>query len=188
MAIDILKQTAIHETGHVIMAYYFGYAVNYISVDKAVPEEGRTEVLWTPDNQIVKTLLHPYLASERPTLLRHGQEYLINFAKRFIMTMVAGTAAEAVYQQKAEGASTIDSINGVDNDTIFDFIASLNSIGVACNHDLVGELFSVVMGLLRSEEKWLTLDGLSDLLLSKSNHTLQRREIENYFAEALAKK
>ena len=180
MAIDILKQTAIHEIGHVVMAYYFDYSVNYTSFDKALPGEGKTEISWKPDNQIINMLINPILASERVSLMSADADALFNLTKKFIMIMTAGTAAEVIYEKKNLGSTSITNINGADNDFISIFIDSLKSIGFEVEDSLVNQCFQVPLSLFTKDSFWNALDYLSDLLLSNQAHRLDKSEIKNY--------
>jgi hypothetical protein len=184
MAIDIYKQTAVHELGHVVIAYYFEYAVNYTSFAKAVPGEGETEIVWTPDNEVINILTVQILASERKRLLLMDQKQLYNLTNRFIMVMVAGTAAEIYCEKKESGSTTITNVNGLDSDFIDVFLQNLKAIGISYEKDLVQKSSEVVLGMFSKEIYWRAVDELSDRLLLKADHRLNRIEIEEYLLNA----
>ena len=188
MAIDILKQTAVHEIGHVIMAYHFNYSVNFTSIDKAIPGEGKTEISWKPDNIVINLLTNPLFSKERESLKNADEDDLFSLTKKFIMVMSAGTAAEVIYEKKETGATAIGNINGADNDFIADFLDNLTSIGFGSDPMLVNQCFQTPLSLFGKDEYWKALDELADLLLSKDDHRLGKQEIEEYLTNAGLKK
>jgi hypothetical protein len=61
MSQELLERTAVHEAGHIVMAYLLGYSCNFTDCSAMTPGEGRSEIKWTPIHQLVNFFLQPNL-------------------------------------------------------------------------------------------------------------------------------
>lgn len=182
MSTELLQQSAIHEAGHIIMAHYFGHSINFTSIDKEIPGEGKTSISWGTDQPLINILTKPALIADRQKLQNIDKEYLIGLANQFIMVLCAGTAAEAVYETQNSGSTSITSLNGSDNDTIADFIDALSSIGITLPDDVVLKNYQMVFGFLSKSAFSAAIMELSDKIVSATNHQLNAAELKEFFS------
>lgn len=127
--LDILKRTAIHESGHVIVAYYYGYVVNYSCIDVANPGMGQSEILWSPDHQVINVIINPMFSAERASVLAIHRDMLSGLIGRFVTVNVAGTAAEIYLEERMNLETTVNELNAGDNDLIVDFLMDCIVLG-----------------------------------------------------------
>ena len=183
MSTELIKRAAIHEAGHVVMAYFNRYRCNFTDCSAAKPGEGKTEISWAPIHTYVNMILnYQSFKTEIAESAKKGgpdlNSWLEEFLKQFLLVLCSGTAAEIIYDKKNSRTPT-NTINGADSDTIATFLDGIVFFDIVADQKDVQQAFDVSVGLLQRDELWSAVEIIADQLVSRPNHRLMGTEIES---------
>lgn len=180
---ELLKIAAIHEAGHVLLAYLYGLKINSVVLETLVPGEGVTSISWGKDQKTISILTKPIFRDERRGLLMLGKNNLLILANKFIGILCAGTAAEGAYEMQQSGTSSINSINGMDNDQIADFVDALAELEIIISDEDILKRFRIVYGILSQPEYFSSILKLAEKILESNDRSLNADELANFFSK-----
>jgi hypothetical protein len=178
MSKELIERTAVHEAGHVTMAYYFRRSCNYTDCSLMVPGQGSTEVIWSPDHKYINILTHPKLFHvEIKALSGIPESYFMGLLDNFLSICSAGSAAEIIYDEE-NSRPIADCINGADNDAIANFIDGLGLLGIKIDDVTVQIAFQATLHFLRLESLRKSVNELTNAILNSPGYRLEKADIE----------
>lgn len=180
MSRELIERTAIHEAGHVVMAYYFGYRCKYSDCSNERPGEGTTATSYGEDQQLINMLQHyTSFRHELNLLISQDKERAKAFFSRLVLILSAGTAAEITSDNETDKIPP-DQLNAADGECIGTFMDGLNEFGLNILESEVIIGMSASIGLFKDLVLWSTVKGVAELILSKANLHVDQQEIEAY--------
>lgn len=189
-----MKEIAIHEAGHVVIASVFNYTCTEMKIDETTGE-AMTKLEWGEDEITINTFLHPEtFGNAFNHLPRNKRAETPQIAGRYIMILCAGSCVEAYYKNKEDidngrikhlpiemGAG--DPLLRTDIDKIEKTEAFLNTIGAPIPLDDRQNQLVTVFTIIKQDDFFNAIEALAELLISSGDMRINQSEIEECLAK-----
>lgn len=181
----LYQRAAIHESGHVVFSYFYGFTVRECELMHDRPGEGRSETVYGKD-AMAATIVFNHLIPEFKKLSLKQQDEVYRKGFHLMLILYAGGCAEAFFKKKPLDKNYDLDIGGGESG-----VGDLGSINIiegfyqkignpVNNMHIVTNMF----GLLEQFEIFkISIEALSKRLIESPNKKLSQSEIEKVLTE-----
>jgi hypothetical protein len=184
-----MKEVAIHEAGHVVLASAFGYSCSQMKIDSATGD-AITKLDWGQDEITINAFLHPdTFGNAFNSQPQNKRAETPKIGGRYIMILCAGSCVEAYFKNKVDidngtikhlpiemGAG--DPLLRTDIDKIERTEKFLKIIGSEIPLQNRQNQLLTIYTIIKQDEFYSAIDALAELLINSDSLNITKNEIE----------
>jgi hypothetical protein len=175
-----IQIAAYHESGHIVLAYFFNYSCDNLQLDVSDPGMGQARINYGSDLMLVTSLINCRTdGSLFNSLDKSVKAQSSDTADVIAAILLAGAAAEAIYLNSGEVNSSMEiEVSGPDLTRVDDIDYFLSFIDPNHNANYINDKLKEVHLLMKSSEIWKAIDTLARRILAEENYKIDKVEIE----------
>lgn len=177
----LFRKVAIHESGHIVFSYFYGFTVRQSRLLVSEPGNGFTETVYGKENLAANIILKNWVRDFQGQKLE-AQNHIHRIAFHLMVILYAGSSGEAFIKRKPSDTSYNLEISGEDLAGIQIIENFLNAIGAPVDNSIVAKnTFNLYEQYPIFKQSIL---ALTDKFLQSNNLSLTQKEIEDTLTSA----
>lgn len=177
----LYEQGAYHESGHIVIAYFYGYKCDEVRLLSNDPGAGFSRFDYSQDTVLVTSILNSQNNSTLfNSLPKETKMESPHVAYKVSNILLSGPVTEAFHKFGVDFVGNLEvDVNGPDLISVKNIDYFLTEIDKQHNPDFVQHSLGNIGNVLRTDQFWKAIEHLAKTIINSPSKSLTRFEIEN---------